>query len=682
MNIQKNPFVDLYVTEHVSADKFVKIFSPVLVEDNETHILFQSGNVILTGLQGSGKTALLNLLKPEVLIAYFKNDIEWPLPEHCARFISAGINLARSSAMDFGQRQVEKGNQDSNKLIALYFADFINYWIVDDLLNTLDVFGKEASSSAARYLGLNIKVDLLNQFAQTISQKNCWLGGLGSVSSYQELREKIDSRITAYRDFLNFNSELSEDIQLSKTSPGEPISVVTDELKEFGVIPEELPIFIRIDQFEDLMGLEKEHDGAFSGLFRSTIMKFIGTRDERVSYRIGARPYSYYPDFSMYGTSASVEELRNFRILDIGNLLGGKESKKSLFPRFADDVFKRRLTEAGIFLTSKKQLAITQVFGKKPLPKDRARDYVKNNVAGVFNKFPKEYPNEIKKFLLGLAKKDPLSAKLGEAWVLQQLAKKNPEVSLHSIKELPWEKSEKKWWKKERIQQALLQISACKQQRMKWYGGEDIVSLSGRNILVFLSLNQFIWSEYLRSNNSYEGGSGKSIPASVQDMGIQETSAYWFRKVKADPNGGSDRHRFVNVLGSLFRSKLREDKKMSYPGTNGFSLSESVLDENSAVADFLDKCVAYGVLETKKHTPKTRSRGQSRKWYLSSILSPYFQIPTPHTKEPFYAKYDDLFDWLHVAKFLPEESVPTKKSKITKSDNTLQHDLFGAEDKK
>ena len=70
----KNPFNNLYYTESLSASHFVKIFSPALLSEARTHELFQPGSVVLTGLQGSGKSALLNLLKPDVLIAYLNSD--------------------------------------------------------------------------------------------------------------------------------------------------------------------------------------------------------------------------------------------------------------------------------------------------------------------------------------------------------------------------------------------------------------------------------------------------------------------------------------------------------------------------------------------------------------------------------------------------------------------------------
>ena len=200
---------------------------------------------------------------------------------------------------------------------------------------------------------------------------------------------------------------------------------------------------------------------------------------------------------------------------------------------------------------------------------------------------------------------------------------------LSEIEREPWNEPRRRWWKKERTQQALLQIAANQQQRMKWYGPRDVLSLSGRNILVFLSICQFIWAEYRRTDRTIEGDDKppEGIPVNIQDVGIHDASSYWFRKIKADPNGGDDRHRFISVLGTELRSGLRNDRRMSYPGETGFSLSERELEANEDVSDFLNRCVAYGVLESFRHTAKSKHRGQSRKWYLFPILTPYFQVP-------------------------------------------------------
>ena len=133
-----NPFHDLYLTEAIGADKFVKLFSPVFVKHGLS--LYQPGNVVLKGLQGSGKTMLLNLLKPDVRIAYKSANIEFPVPKEFRKYISAGINLRKSGISAFGQVIEKDYDEKAIKEVALFFGDFINYWIIYDLLQNIELY--------------------------------------------------------------------------------------------------------------------------------------------------------------------------------------------------------------------------------------------------------------------------------------------------------------------------------------------------------------------------------------------------------------------------------------------------------------------------------------------------------------------------------------------------------------
>ena len=644
--VTSNPFAELYVTESIGTEEFAALFSPVLARQTQTHALFQPGNIFLTGLQGSGKTALLNLLRPEVMIAYRRIEAHWPLPKSLSRFVAAGINLNSSKARDFGQRTVP-GEDDAVATNALLFGDFLNYWIVDDLLNSIEVIRDDEATKVYRILGVHADETKLDEFARTVAGHSCWFRSLNGVASYAEFRREIDQRIYAYRNFLNYNAELPSDIVRSKTSPGEPIGVVAATMKQFGVIEKDVPVFVVVDQFEDLMGLEMASGGGDSKSIREVVMKMLSERGQQVSYRIGARPYSLYPDFATFRTGSAAEEMRNFKIIDIGEILGAKETRPGsrLFKEFCEDVFRRRLSYVG---ASSKSLLRT-VFGRNETPEQKARRYVRSNRANLVRS-QNGLDEEFRAALARVARRDPLSGRLGVAWVLQRVAREQGEMSPSDVDSEPWNQPARRWWKKERTQQALLQIAAGKQQRMKWYGPKDIVSLSGRNILVFLSICQFIWGEYRRSVAAAdEEAPPKGIPENIQDVGIQEASSYWFRKVKADPNGGDDRHRFIGILGTELRSGLRNDRRMSYPGQTGFSLSDRELEANADISAFLNRCVAYGVLESFRHTPKSKHRGQSTKWYLSPILTPYFQVPTPRTKEPRYLRVAHLRRWLKSA---------------------------------
>jgi hypothetical protein len=198
---------------------------------------------------------------------------------------------------------------------------------------------------------------------------------------------------------------------------------------------------------------------------------------------------------------------------------------------------------------------------------------------------------------------------------------------------------------------------------MMWSGKDDVLALSGGNILVFLSLCQHTWAAWLRSirdETEIRGQEGlRVIPAPIQDEGIQLASGYWQKKMSELP-GGSARQRFVDVLGAEFRERLLKDTRMSYPGHNGFSVERDKLDTLPALAKFLRDAVDYGDLFDSPHTPKTKGRRKRTKWYLNPILSPYYQIPVGHTKEPLYASIEELVEWVQRTKAL-EVKCPAKR---------------------
>ena len=245
----------------IETEKFAELFSPVLAKQSQTHALFQPGNIFLTGLQGSGKTALLSLLRPEVMIAYRTVGARWPLPQSLSRFVAAGINLNSSRARDFGQRMLSD-EPDPVATNALLFGDFLNFWIVDDLLHCIEVIRDDSATQVHQTLGVHADHTTLDDLARKLACHACWFGSLEGVSTYAELKRAIDGRIYSYRNFLNYNADLPSAIARSKTSPGEPIGVVAEMLKQVGVIQEDVPVFVVVDQFEDLMGLEAELDEA------------------------------------------------------------------------------------------------------------------------------------------------------------------------------------------------------------------------------------------------------------------------------------------------------------------------------------------------------------------------------------------------------------------------------------
>ena len=87
---------------------------------------------------------------------------------------------------------------------------------------------------------------------------------------------------------------------------------------------------------------------------------------------------------------------------------------------------------------------------------------------------------------------------------------------------------------------------------------------------------------------------------------------------------------------------------MSYPGGNGISLDVSELElkksPNIETWHFLSDAVGYGDLVVAEHTTKNKTSETRRKFYLNPILSPTFQLPAAHTKEPLYWRLEKLLE--------------------------------------
>lgn len=641
--IQKgiNPFNELYVTETIHPGKYVDLFSPRLIDF--ALALFQKGNTVVRGHQGSGKSMLLSLLKPDIRIAYAKERVKFPVPAELRNYIGAGISLRRSGAIDFGQRPIKSDRLENETLLPLFFADFLNYWIADDVLNTLQTLRNALNGELARELNLSLEQDRYDCFARDVSDDACWFGYLEGVNGFHDLQERISHRILKYREFLFFNTpSFDEDIERTKTPVAEPIAQMMASIWDNGILPEQVPLFIRIDEYDHLSGLGLPYD--MGKLFQGIINKALGIRDPRIHFRIGTRRHAWTESMHIYGTDHELEKDRDYQLIDIDDILRRKEDSKTwVFPHFAEDVFERRLKTAQSGNLEREVVDIDMVLGSGLTPEEKAKKYAASSGENIISRNDRDLPGDWIDYLTELAHDEPLTAKLGEAWLRQNYTKSV--FASTNMEERPWESRGRAYWRKERIQLALMQIAAARTQRMIWSGKDDIYSLSGSNILVFVSVCQRIWRAWDQSIGPSEIRGIGEIAADIQNQGILSASVSWFSKIPEQPYGDS-RKRFISTLGTFFRRKLLDDKAMSYPGHNGFSILEDEMLQQNPVTEFLRDAVDYGDLVRVAHTTKEKNRRPRVKFYLNPILSAHFQIPVQHIKEPFYTNIKQVAKWM------------------------------------
>lgn len=476
-----NPFHDLWITEYLDPQGFVSLFSPIVAEDS--NVLFSAGNVVIKGRQGSGKSMLLSLLETRTRVAYGRSNVEYPAKVASRTFISAGVNLTRDNARLVVSRVDEVAPDRRRSWVAATFADYVNYLISIDLISNVEYLAAEQEKDGVLRgeLDVNWSPECRASFVSALKSSDEWYGYLGSCITVEDVLERCRERLLAYRRYFNFNADLPDDISQSRTEIGQPVAVIADALRSSGVLPTEVSVLIRLDQHEELFVLERI--SGYGEVFRQVINRALAQRDKRIAYRIGTRHYAWDDRIEVWGSGASLENLRDYVALDIDEYFRRPESLavEWKFPRFAEDVFRRRLIAARFDLSNiPLGKTLDHVFGETLLPAERARRYARGSS-------PKIRPDvgwspAWTEVLTDMWHTDPLSARLGEAFLRQRSQSRTGLAAQAPAGELPWLHDDRKWWRKERLEVAAMQIASECNQSLIWSGRKHIVELSGWNI--------------------------------------------------------------------------------------------------------------------------------------------------------------------------------------------------------
>ena len=689
MNITINPFQQLYFSDDTQTENnFVELFSDEVLQ-TAIHPVFQGGNVVLSGTQGCGKTMILGLLRPETRIAYWKLGKEFPVNKQMRGFISAGVNLTRSRITDLVQVSLHRGDEIDDREMPFYFADFFNYWIVEDLLESVETIGANPE-----IFDSIVDITCVEKFVFDVAKQDCWFGALDGVTTLGQLKARVAKRVDFYRRWVNgnlTNDAPPDDIRKSKTNIGEPIARTADCLRKSGMIADDVPVLIRVDQIEEMHRAFNERQRRLLLAFRKMLNRAFASRDARVHYRAGTRRYGWNnPDYlGIWGSEARLEKRRDYHLIEMDEeLFALGERKNSVFERFSIDAFQKRVSYyfRHEVLDLKPQLA-KSIFGKHPVaegrlsqlnltPDDAQIDRALGlDSAGDGGQWTEEWRSFLRE-LYRTGHSGMLNAVLAAAWGRQtggaRLKRQHRESPPPA--DAPWR--ERKWWRKERLDQAVLQLMTRCQQRFMWWGYDDIRSLSGGNITVFLHICHRVWDGFLKNESSLQPNkrtellNGGTIDRNIQAAGILFASNEWFNKLPEEP-GGNSRRSFVERLGMRLNEDMMRDIRMAYPGGNGISIAmteyDSEAEDVTNLRNFVREAVGYGVLFETEHSSKSKSGGRRIKFYLNPILCPRFQLPEARTKEPYYWKLEELFDLLKKA----QVTLPRGRAQQPRSSGSL-----------
>ena len=509
-----NPFHHLYVGEKVNPLEFVRIFSPKIVEHAVP--LFQPGHVVLTGVQGSGKSMLYKLFDPAIRVAYAKSGLNFPTPKGYSNFIGSGININTSRCNEFGNRRTEedRGGQE------VLFGDFFNYLVCVDILRSVRLLGNFEGTAEELSISLSSKTE--RKFVEEIRDDPVWNGYLAESASISEIEGRMRQREVKYRRFLNYNDgTLDPEISGSKTSVGEPAKALVRALRNSNIVGVQTEFFILVDQYEELATIDGHGSRAD---YRSVVNKCI-SRDPTLSYRIGTRGYAWRDHLRVSGSMAHLEPDRDFKLVELDEKLREQElGGTSVFPEFANDVFLRRLqfletSDDGYSSVTR----ISDVLGASLPASEEARILAGANPQGALELGP-SWPTTIVAQLEGIAGTDPLAAKLAEVWYRQKGFPKGG-------KTVDLENEIRKYWRKERIELVLLKIAGKRKQRAIYSGESDLLGLSGGNILVFLSLCQYIWDYASQVSANHDSSPTFPISHTVQSISVFQTARTWLDRI-------------------------------------------------------------------------------------------------------------------------------------------------------
>ena len=168
-----------------------------------------------------------------------------------------------------------------------YFADFFNYLIVNDLVNSINIIGR-----APKIFNSIVDIEKIPAFVDDITKQDCWFGTLEGVKTIDELKQRISRRIKFYRSWVNGNlpePQPPESVRFSKSNIGEPIARTADSLRNSGVIRADVPVLIRVDQVEELHRAFTKRQKLLLLAFRKMINRVFAARDARVHYRAGTQ---------------------------------------------------------------------------------------------------------------------------------------------------------------------------------------------------------------------------------------------------------------------------------------------------------------------------------------------------------------------------------------------------------
>jgi len=547
---------------------------------------------------------------------------------------------------------------------------------LQSMLGHLNLSINEPNHHVANWLGLSGKE---NQIRKATEEFAVDLGMATEYSSLEGMIQWTIERVSLYQRMIN--ERLEPRIQQDELPS-------SHFYREIGYLPLKLLRQLRvrgaISPLQRVLFILDEYDQcelAGRPEFAYSINSFVKTTARgsipNVYVKIGTRPHGFHNN-SVLGGQSKIEDGRDYNGIDLFSVL---RKKRKVFSQLVVDIANRRIRNVEWF----KDRGINDIQGllESANPLEEAELYRSEksdkevhfkSMEGYCKHFPyrQSLYVEIKNLII-----DAVSETLYQKYLVilvcrmlyraRKLSHSRFESFFQTVRDEialvgAFLKSKgtskinsKLYYKMKDIREPALFLLASDYRQPKYYCGLETIKLMCEGVpLNFIKLGRAIFDELRYRINEFERK--KTVNVRWQNRAIRAVASEIRKELRANLCNGQNFLILLDELGFIFR-KMQLTPTAPYPSSNGFSIEkEREWLVNSGIACCIDceqeplpilkrvlrEATDWGYLIEITHRSKSGSLKTRTKYYISSMLAPYYDLSVRHLKEPYYVEVDDL----------------------------------------
>lgn len=698
-----NPFSVSYLTESaLTPDDLLARYSFLPFRHIGDQVA-RPTNVFLIGRKGVGKTMLLKMFDPDVMIRLFSHP---PREKGILRLIPpAALGVYFNLGAAAARVNVFQGGDQTTEWWQRAYADYLNTVLLNQALHAiaqLVASPKWSSASGVDSDHVTRAAQISERLLPLLRAESSQFEGLRTL---EDLRQHLQTRAQAWARFVNRDRQTPEPPD-SFVPFGVPLFALVRAVREAALFKEPFRLWVLVDQYEYLYQHRRKID--FRPVFNGAIYQ-ASRGGTGVEFKIGTRQYAYR-EFKIAHSDVQIEINREIVEVDVDRL------STDFYPKFALDVLRKRLLAAAGRGTTANAVRPTFLLPAFE-PRDEAMRYV--SVDSL------DKTKHLKPFLrrwqrLGCSEVETISALEREV-----VRAANPLVSTLACVALtrwirdgakgvplrcgpPLEHSDRQLGVGEYLERlvraidqrytlstadarksrelravddfvhdaeesALFQIASAYKNQRKYYAGiRTIIKLSSNVALVLIEMLREAY-EYL----ALEGGDPLSepIPPELQSAAVYHVSETLFGQIPHECDFGETYHSMLSQLGGSLR-ELQLELTVPQPSANGFSLESVALPSSeidglnrSDARTLISEAVSWGLLEESDHQSKAHGASKRHKYYLNRAFCPYFGLSEIRKKDPIYVDDVEAF----VAALLRREVPETIRETLRRARGLAAH---------